>query len=181
MYIQKLSLIFITIWDFLSIKCTTDIILQFRITLSRAKSLFLKWILNIFIAPITIAKVSARVYGKTAEQRRKWWPFAIPTVALFSLFIMFHLIELAIPGCWAIAWFFYLCFTCQITAVRIRTRDIYGIIGNPSEDFFSALILYPNVATQLDLTTENLCEENLEEQTMSYINKNNECINLENI
>ena len=126
--------------------------------LSRVKTLFFKWFMNIFIAPLTIAKVSARVYGKTAEKRNKWWPYAIPSVGLFSLFILFHLLELAIPGCWSIAWFFYLCFTCQITAVRIKTRELHNIIGNASEDFFSAMILYPNVATQLDLTTEYLSE-----------------------
>ena len=78
--------------------------------------------------------MSARVYGKTAEKRRKWWPYAIPSVGLFLLFILFHLLELAVPGCWSIAWFFYLCFTCQITSIRIKTREIYSIVGNASAD-----------------------------------------------
>ena len=148
--------------------------------MSRAAMLFKKWAINIFIAPITIAKVSARVYGKTVEKRRKWWPYAIPSVGLFGLFILFHILELAVPGCWAIAWFFYLCFTCQITAIRIRTREIYDIIGNASEDFFSSMILYPNVATQLDLTTENLSEESTKENAKARYN-NKENIDLENI
>ena len=147
--------------------------------MSRVKKLFVKWLLNIFIAPITIAKVSARVYGKTAEKRKKWWPYAIPTVGLFSLFIIFHLIEIAVPGCWAIAWFFYLCFACQVTAVRIKTREIYDIIGNASEDFFASMILYPNVATQLDLTTKDLSEEDNEEKNTPK--KNNESFDLEKI
>merc|ERR1712080_358772 len=96
--------------------------------------------------------------------RRKVWPYAISSIGLFSLFIIFHLVELVVPGCWAIAWFFYLCFTCHVTATRIKTREIYDIIGNASEDFFAAMILYPNVATQLDLTTENLSEEGNEEK-----------------
>ena len=115
--------------------------------------------MNIVIAPITIAKVSARVYGKTAEKRDTWWYYAIPSVGLFSLFILFHCLELVLPGCWSIAWFFYLCFACQITAVRIKTREIYGIVGNPSEDFFSAMVLYPSVATQLDETTKYLSDD----------------------
>ena len=141
--------------------------------MSRVKMLFIRFVLNIFIAPITVAKVSARVYGKTAEKRRKWWPYAIPSVGLFSLFIFFHLLELAIPGCWAIAWFFYLCFTCQITAIRIKTREIYDIIGNASEDLFSAMILYPLVVTQLDLTTENLSDEDHEEDKNTNIDLEN--------
>ena len=128
--------------------------------------LFGKLILNIFIAPLTIAKVSARVYGKTAEKRRKWWPYAIPSFGLFFLFILFHILEVvAIEGCWAIAWFWYLGFVCQITAVRIKTREIYGILGNASEDFFAAMVLYPNVAMQLDLTTEDLAEEDYDGET----------------
>ena len=121
--------------------------------------------------------MSARVYGKTVDERRKWWPYAIPSVIAFFLFILFHLLELAIPGCWAIAWFFYLCFTCQVTAVRIKTREIYGIIGNASEDFFSAMILYPNVAVQLDLTTANIAEQDADGKTP----KNKENLDLENI
>ena len=110
--------------------------------------------MNIFIGPITIAKVQARVYGKTEEKQKKWWPYAIPSCGLFILFILFHVLELVVTGCWAIAWFWYLGFVCQITAVRIKTREIHGIVGNASEDFFSALFFYPNVALQLDLTTD---------------------------
>merc|ERR1712110_619050 len=65
-----------------------------KIKMSRVKMLFIKFVKNIFIAPITVAKVSARVYGKTAEKRKKWWPYAIPSVGLFSLFIFFHLLDL---------------------------------------------------------------------------------------
>jgi hypothetical protein len=112
-------------------------------------------LLNIFFTPITIAKVSARVYGETPEKRKKWWPYAIPSVGLFLLFILFHVVELWVTGCWAIAWFFYMAFICQITAVRMRTRELYGITGNASEDIFASMIFYPLVATQLDLTTED--------------------------
>ena len=158
--------------------CNQNKSLNFRMDSSRSIKLFVKLVYNIFMAPITIAKVSARVYGKTSEKRNKWWPYAIPSVGLFLLFILFHLLELAIPGCWSIAWFFYLCFTCQITAVRIRTREIHSIIGNASEDFFSAMFLYPNVATQLDLTTELLSDDGDNKTNKSQANDN---IDLEKI
>ena len=100
-------------------------------------------------------------------------------ILFFHLETLFHLIEIAVPGCWAIAWFFYLCFACQVTAVRIKTREIYDIIGNASEDFFASMILYPNVATQLDLTTKDLSEEDNEEKNTPK--KNNESFDLEKI
>ena len=127
--------------------------------MSRVFSLFLKLVSNIFMSPITIAKVSARVYAESIEKRRKWWPYAIPSVGLFILFIAFHVVNIFVPGCWSVAWFFYLFFVCQITAVRIRTRELYKINGNACEDFFASLILYPNVTTQLDLTTKDLLNE----------------------
>ena len=127
--------------------------------MSRVSSLFLKLVSNIFMSPITIAKVAARVYAENIEKRIKWWPYAIPSVGLFILFIAFHVINIFVPGCWSIAWFFYLFFVCQITAVRIRTRELYKINGNACEDFFASLILYPNVTTQLDLTTKDLLNE----------------------
>ena len=150
-----------------------------KIRLSNVLGLFKELVINIFIAPITVAKVSARVYGKTGDARRKWWPYAIPSVIAFLLFILLHLLELAVPGCWAIAWFFYLCFTFHVTAVRIKTREIYGIIGNASEDFFSAMTLYPNVALQLDLTTRNIVEEDADEKYSKHL-KNKENLDFEN-
>ena len=59
------------------------------------------------------------------------------------------------------------CFVCQITAVRIKTRKIHGIDGNASEDFFAALFLYPNVALQLDITTDPCQQEKLRKSGQS--------------
>ena len=132
-----------------------------RMNVSKTAYLFRNWLLNIFIAPITVAKVSARIFGKTEKNKKKWWIYAIPSSGFFSLFILFHILEIIIPGCWSMAWFFYLCFTCQITAVRIKVREYFEINGNAAEDFFSSLILYPNVVTQMDITTSNLFKENI--------------------
>ena len=123
--------------------------------------------MNIFVAPLTIAIVASRVYGKTQEERNNWRPYAIPSFGLFFLFILFHFLELVVTGCWAIAWFWYVCFICQITAVRIKTRKIHGIDGNASEDFFAALFLYPNVALQLDITTDPCQQEKLRKSGQS--------------
>ena len=132
-----------------------------RMNVPRVGHLFRKWLINIVIAPITTAKVSARIYGNNEKDRKKWWIYAVPSFCFFSLFILLHVLEIVIPGCWSMAWFFYLCFTCQITAIRIKVREHYNINGNAAEDFFSSLILYPNVVTQLDLTISNNSRENI--------------------
>ena len=126
---------------------------SFRIKASRVLKLFTKLILNILIAPITIAKVSARVYGETPEQRQRWWPYSIFSVGLFSLWIGLLIVNFWVPGVWAIGWFFYMFFVYQVTSVRLRTRELYGITGNGSEDLFASMFLYPFIATQLDETT----------------------------
>ena len=118
--------------------------------------LFLKFLMNVFIAPITIAKVSAKLYSETEEKRKRWWPYAIVTVPLFLGFILCHILELALAGMWAIGWFFYLGFASVITAVRIKARDLGKINGNVWEDFFSSLFFYANVAVQLDETADVL-------------------------
>ncbi len=78
----------------------------------------------------------------------------------FSLTIIFHLLDLLWSGCWAIAWFFYMCFATYLTSVRIETRERFKIVGNPFEDFFACLFLYSNAVVQMDLTTRCLDPEN---------------------
>ena len=64
--------------------------------------------------------------------------------------------ELLYDGCWTIGIFFYLAFVTLIASVRIECRERFEINGNPLEDFFASLFLYPNVIVQLDLTTKVL-------------------------
>lgn len=119
--------------------------------LKKVGLLFKDLCVNLFTAPWTVAKVAARM-----NNSKKVWPYAIPSVTFFLLFILFHFLELACSGCWAIAWFFYLCFATMMASVRIQVREHFGIVGNPFEDFFAALFLYPNTAVQMDKTTENM-------------------------
>ena len=59
-----------------------------------------------------------------------------------------------------IAWFFYLGFATVLTATRIQCRERFFINGNAFEDFFASLFFYPNVALQLDETTQNIGPDN---------------------
>lgn len=113
-------------------------------------SLFLKYIQNIILAQWTVAVSAHRLEDKKAN----FWYYFIPMASFFILTILFHLLELAIHGCWAIGWFWYLSFVLSVTGVRLSARRKFGIDGNVFEDFFSSLFFYPCVAVQLDLTTK---------------------------
>ena len=106
-----------------------------------------KFCMNIIIAPWTIAKISARL-----NNSNKTIVHAIPFVTCFGLFVCLHLAELFCSGCWALAWFFYLCFAASISYIRIHVRQEFNIDGNPLEDLLVCIIFYPNVAVQMEET-----------------------------
>jgi len=124
---------------------------QIRKEGKRILELFIAYLKNVFIAPWTVAQVSARLNNST-----KVWAYAIAPVTFFVAFVLLHFAELAVDGCWAIAWFFYLGFVTVLTAVRIQCRERFFINGNAFEDFFASLFFYPNVALQLDESTKNI-------------------------
>merc|ERR1711936_1340921 len=86
---------------------------------------------------------------------------------VFTLFIIFHLAEIGCEGCWSIGWFFYLVFVTVATSVRLQCRDRFNIIGNPFEDFFATLFLYPCVAVQLDETTKCIKKDNFKQKQIN--------------
>ena len=110
-----------------------------------------KFCINIFIAPWTMAKVSARLNNST-----KTFVHAIPFVTCFGLFICLHLAELACQGCWALAWFFYLCYAAMNSYVRIQMREELDIEGSPFEDLILCIVFYPNVAVQMEESLNDL-------------------------
>lgn len=103
------------------------------------------------MAPWTISKVAKRLDNSTS-----YAAYAIPSFFCFVAFIVFHIGEIGCDGLWSIAWTFYLGFATIMTGVRIQCREKLDINGNAYEDFFASLFFYPNVALQLDLTTQNL-------------------------
>ena len=127
-----------------------------------ALTLFLEFLKNILLAPWTIAKAAHRLAGK----KNKIWVHALATVPFFLLAILLHLLELAAQGCWAIGWFWYLCFAVSATGTRLEARRKLEIHGNVFEDFFATVFFYPCVAVQLDMSTRDLDfngdEKNLE-------------------
>ena len=51
-----------------------------------------------------------------------------------------------------------------MTGVRLQARETLGIHGNIFEDFLSAVLFYPCVATQLEMSTKDLNLEEKEEK-----------------
>ena len=117
----------------------------------------LKFWLNIFLAPWTIAKVNVAV-----SDNGSFFLYAIPSALSLILFVIFHIMDYFYRGCWAIAWVFYLCFVTIISTVRGKCREKLNITGNPCEDFLLSVLLYPNVLVQLDETTKHLKKVDVE-------------------
>ena len=68
--------------------------------------------------------------------------------------IVLQILEVEIPGCYAIGWICYIAFATLVTSFRASVRAEYDINGNPIEDFFACLLVYPSVAIQLETAPE---------------------------
>ena len=73
-------------------------------------------------------------------------------VVNFSFFILW-LVFLIVSGsdsdyAW-IGWTFYMFMAFQISFIRGYVRTKHNIYGNMFEDFFGALVMYPNIVSQL--------------------------------
>ena len=68
--------------------------------------------------------------------------------------IVLLILEIEIPGCYAIGWICYIAFATLVTSFRASVRAEYDINGNPVEDFFACLLVYPSVAIQLETAPE---------------------------
>ena len=62
--------------------------------------------------------------------------------------------NLKLNGIYALAWVAYLGFVTIVTVARASIRSHYGINGNPVEDFFAAMFVYPCVMVQLETVSE---------------------------
>lgn len=116
------------------------------------------FLLNIFIAPIKLAKIAGKIYLKGAELSR-WWAYGTLYIPLFSMTIIFGVLQLTYSWSWAIAFFLYLTFCGCIAIVRMEVREKLGICGNILEDFLLSVLLYPGVIVQMERTLEKPYEK----------------------
>jgi len=110
--------------------------------------LFLKFLLNLIITPLTVAKTSSRVIDVST-----FWPVLISLSIFLVMFVLLHILQLAVDGAWALAWISYIAFGSGISIVRSKTRKHLNIAGHPLEDLCLSLLLYPCVALQMEVST----------------------------
>ena len=128
--------------------------------------LFGKLLYNIPFAPLTITNVGTIVY-KSFRRRGNYCFYLFLFNALYSLSIIMGLLGIFMEGAWVIGLFLYLCFCGCIAVIRTRTRNILKIKGSLIEDLLVSVILYPNVAVQMETTVATLHpEENENDQAV---------------
>ena len=133
-----------------------------RFEVKETKQLAGSFLLSIFIAPIKLAKIAGKIYLK-GEELSRWWAYATMYIPLFSLSIIFGVLQITYSWSWAIAFFLYLTFCGCTAVVRMDTREKLGISGNILEDFLASVFLYPGVIVQMEWTLKKL--EDKDEET----------------
>merc|ERR1712167_355958 len=73
---------------------------------------------------------------------------------LFLLWFILHIVEVGVAGTHTIAWLSFTFMACIITFARLSMRAKYNIWGNPLEDFFMSLSVYPFVLAQMEMQTD---------------------------
>ena len=100
---------------------------------SNSSRLFVKFVTNIFIGPLTISGVAAKL---NQFNKVKTILFTATMVTFFAGFIVFHLLgPFLTENLWAVGWFMYLAHASMVTTVRSQARQLGDINGNLFEDF----------------------------------------------
>jgi choline-glycine betaine transporter len=112
-----------------------------------APKLWLALLKNIFITPFTLYKVMTALGSGVGNSIS----IAMTSFICWLLWIILLILQIEVEGSFALGWVFYLGFVTCITITRHKVRLQNGINGNPVEDFFCALFLYPCTAVQLEV------------------------------
>ena len=135
--------------------------------MKRVIKLFGRFVFNIPFAPLTLTKIGSRIYNVPFRKRGFYCLYTMLFFALFFLSIVLCALEVVVSGIWVIGLFVYLCFCSCMAVIRRKTREKMNIEGSIIEDFVVSVILYPSVAVQLEMTTDNLCRE--EENSITHL------------
>lgn len=108
---------------------------------------FVQFLANFVIAPLSVGKAAGRVFSPSHR-----WPVTAILGMFLTMFVAFHIFQLAFDGAWALAWVFYISFGAITAAVRSEVRNVLSIRGSLLEDFILSLVIYPAVALQMDIT-----------------------------
>lgn len=129
--------------------------------------MFGAFFLNIFVAPVKLAKISGKIY-LTGEKTSRWWPYATMYIPLFTLCIMFGILQMKCPWSWSVALFIYLTFCGCAAAIRMHAREKLRIEGHILQDFLACFFLYPSVIVQLEWTLKQLDDDTLKSNTYHF-------------
>jgi len=113
-------------------------------------TLWCSFIKNIFVTPIVLYNTSLKLGGSKSGAVFQ----AVVGYLFWTLWITLQIVETQYAGCYAISWVFYFAFSALVANARGSMRDHLEINGNPIEDFFASMFLYPSVAVQLETATE---------------------------
>ena len=86
---------------------------------------------------------------KIDRQHGKGWYMTIMAV-LFYLWIILMALEPVVDSISNVAWDILMGFFAYATSIRYSIREEYNIYGNPVEDFFAVMIVYPFAAYQME-------------------------------
>ena len=132
--------------------CHLNFVIGFiRIKISETLAMFGAVLLNVFLAPVTLAKISGKIYC-VPERNQRWWPYAAIFIPIFIVCVMFCLLQMKYQWSWAGAFFIYLTFCGCAASVRMHARQQLNIAGHIVEDFLACIFLYPSVVVQLEWT-----------------------------
>ena len=100
---------------------------------------------SIFAPFVAVYKSAESILGK---------PLAIGHASISFIFFICWIVFLGMSAddndyAW-LGWVFYVFFVFQLTYLRGAVREAYNIYGSMAEDFFGALVMYPNIASQLN-------------------------------
>ena len=78
-----------------------------------------------------------------------WSPYVVGAgIGILSWLVFLIVSGSASDYAW-IGWTFYMFMALQISFIRGYVRTQHNIYGNMFEDFFGALVMYPNIVSQL--------------------------------
>eukprot|EP00088_Acartia_fossae_P056450 TRINITY_DN6574_c0_g1_i10.p1 TRINITY_DN6574_c0_g1~~TRINITY_DN6574_c0_g1_i10.p1 ORF type:complete len:871 (-),score=132.30 TRINITY_DN6574_c0_g1_i10:960-3572(-) len=124
--------------------------------------LFIKFLINIPLAPFSLGKCCKYIYGSYTMI-----PAIIYFTLLLALFVILHILEVGVPGCYALAWVSYIAFAFSVSVVRQAARQKLDIQGNILEDFCVSLFLYPSVVLQILESLDNMVNVTPDKRTNS--------------
>lgn len=103
----------------------------------------------IFVPGIGIMKAAGQVYDQTNAMIQA----GVASFFFYSWFILMCMDAGAknVGYYYGIAWTLLMFFFMWVTFLRIKVREFYNVSGGMAEDFFSCLMMYPFVVSQMEL------------------------------